>query len=162
MSCATTGQSQETQASAVEIKRLISAARYASLATADHATGRPFASLVNYAPGKDGAPVLLISSLARHTANLQKDPAGSLLIADPELAGSDVLTGSRVTLTGCFEQISGSAEVTLARDAFLARHPSAAGYAGFADFGWWRLTIDEAHLVQGFGRISTLKAGQLG
>ena len=34
--------------------------------------------------------------------------------------------------------------------------------AGFADFGWWRLTIDEAHLVQGFGRISTLKAGQLG
>jgi putative heme iron utilization protein len=96
----TEDQTQETQASAAEIKRLISAARHASLATADHATGRPFASLVNFAPGKDGAPVLLISSLARHTANLEHNPAGSLLIADPGLAGSDVLTGSRVTLTG--------------------------------------------------------------
>jgi hypothetical protein len=52
--------------------------------------------------------------------------------------------------------------VSQARDDYLSRHPSAAGYAGFADFGWWRLQIDEAHLVQGFGRIATLKATQLG
>jgi putative heme iron utilization protein len=162
MNGATADKARETQASAAEIKRLISAARHASLATADHATGRPFASLVNYAPGKDGAPVLLISSLARHTANLQHNPAGSLLIADPALSGSDVLTGSRVTLTGLFEPIAEPVAMAQARDAYLSRHPSAAGYAGFADFSWWRLQIDEAHLVQGFGRIATLKATELG
>jgi putative heme iron utilization protein len=106
--------------------------------------------------------VLLISSLARHTANLQHNPAGSLLIADPALSGSDVLTGSRVTLTGLFEPIAEPVAMAQARDAYLSRHPSAAGYAGFADFSWWRLQIDEAHLVQGFGRIATLKATELG
>jgi hypothetical protein len=78
------------------------------------------------------------------------------------LAGGDVLTGSRVTLTGWFEKIAEPVAASQARDAYLSRHPSAAGYADFADFGWWRLVIDEAHLVQGFGRIATLKAGQLG
>jgi putative heme iron utilization protein len=159
---AQTDPAPAAHASAREVKRLVGAAGYASLATVDHATGRPFASLVNYAPGPDGAPVVLISSLARHTANLAKDPAASVLITDPDATGGDVLSGSRVTLVGWFERIAEPAGLAQARDAFLSRHPSAAGYADFADFGWWRLVIDEAHLVQGFGRIATLKAGQLG
>jgi heme iron utilization protein len=36
---------------------------------------------------------------------------------------------------------------------YLARHPSAAGYAGFGDFKLYALDIERAHLVAGFGKI---------
>ena len=39
------------------------------------------------------------------------------------------------------------------RAAFLARHPDARRYAGFADFALYRFDIDAAHLVAGFGVI---------
>ncbi len=41
---------------------------------------------------------------------------------------------------------------------FLARHPEATGYAGFADFGFYRLEAAKAHLVAGFGRIHEIAA----
>lgn len=47
------------------------------------------------------------------------------------------------------------------RRRFLARHPSAEAYAGFADFGFWRMKMNGAHLVAGFGRIVDLKAEEL-
>jgi putative heme iron utilization protein len=48
-----------------------------------------------------------------------------------------------------------------ARRRFLARHPSAEAYAGFADFGFWRMEMSGAHLVAGFGRIADLKKDEL-
>ncbi len=44
---------------------------------------------------------------------------------------------------------------------FTARHPSAAAYAGFADFRLYRLEIARAHLVAGFGRIHAIAADAL-
>ena len=77
-------------------------------------------------------------------------------MADPEAAllldGTDGLgnpqTGPRVTLTGIAERI---AEPRLL-ERFLAIHPGAALYAGFADFAIWRLRPERAHFVGGFGR----------
>ena len=43
-----------------------------SLATIDARNGYPYASLVTLATDVSGAPTLLISNLARHTANLAK------------------------------------------------------------------------------------------
>jgi putative heme iron utilization protein len=48
-----------------------------------------------------------------------------------------------------------------ARRRFLARHPSAEAYAGFSDFGFWRMEMSGAHLVAGFGRIADLKKDDL-
>ena len=45
-----------------------------SLATIDRAGGYPYASLVTLATDASGAPTFLISTLARHTANLAQDP----------------------------------------------------------------------------------------
>ena len=39
---------------------------------------------------------------------------------------------------------------------YTARHPGAADYAGFADFRLYRMTVESAHLVAGFGRIHWL------
>jgi hypothetical protein len=145
---------------AAEVLRVMRQARFAALATLDAADGTPFASLVNIALLEDASPLILISTLARHTANLQANPAASLLVTDGAAPGGDPLAGSRVTLTGRFGQLAGDNEIKAAREVFVAMHPAAAGYAGFGDFGWWVMQIDAAHLVAGFGRIRTMKASE--
>ena len=47
------------------------------------------------------------------------------------------------------------------RQRFLARHPEAALYADFPDFAFWRLIIEGAHYIGGFGRIFDLEPHDL-
>ncbi|MCE9648301.1 MAG: pyridoxamine 5'-phosphate oxidase family protein [Parvibaculum sp.] len=112
--------------------------------------GYPMASLVAYAVARDGAPLFLISSMAFHTKNLNADPRASLLIRD-ETSG-DALARARVTLLGTVSRLA-ETDIDDARTRFLARHPQAATYVGFADFSFHKLKIERAHLVAGFGRI---------
>ena len=63
-------------------KVLLRATRAGTLATLDRNTGHPFASLVNVATDVDGSPLILVSRLATHTANLECDARASLLLAD--------------------------------------------------------------------------------
>ena len=51
--------------------------------------------------------------------------------------------------------------MTAVRRSFLARHPEAAVYADFPDFGFWRLEVEGAHFIGGFGRIFDLDPGDL-
>ncbi|GLK78660.1 HugZ family protein [Methylopila turkensis] len=132
-----------------ETRRLVRAARRAGLATLD-ASGSPYVSLVAVATAPDGAPLLLVSDLARHTANLKRDPRASLLFA--EVGGGDPLAHPRVTLFGAVERIDKQA----GRGRWLARQPESAGYFDFADFRMLRLAPEGAHLVAGFGRIVDL------
>jgi hypothetical protein len=48
-----------------------------------------------------------------------------------------------------------------AGSSFLAAHPDAARYSGFADFAFHRFNIAAGHLVAGFGRIVTLRPDEL-
>lgn len=146
---------------AADALRLTREARFAALATIDAETGGPYASLVNIALPASDRPVILISALARHTANLRANPAASLLIAELSAPDGDPLASSRVTLSGRFEQLSDEAAIAMARECFIAAHPAAAGYAGFADFSWWTMCINSAHLVAGFGRIRTITGAEL-
>ncbi len=57
--------------------------------------------------------------------------------------------------------VGSPAEAPAQRARFLARHPSAAAYAGFADFSLVRIEPRRAHLVAGFGRIAWVDAGAL-
>lgn len=137
--------------------RLVRAAAKAALATLDQATGHPYASLVTMALDTDAIPILLLSSLARHTRNLNADPRASLLIAPdhpaPQTqAASDPLALARVTLVGTVTPTTSPT----ARDRFLARHPDAEGYAAFADFRFYAMALLEAHFIGGFGRILTV------
>jgi len=49
----------------------------------------------------------------------------------------------------------------VARRRFLGRHPEAAFYAGFPDFAFWRLDVEGAHYIGGFGRIVDLAPQEL-
>ncbi len=143
-------------ADAAVIRALLRQAMPATLGTIDAETGHPYASLVQMATRSNAEPLLLISSLARHTRNLHADPRVSLL-ADSRTLPGDPLTLPRATLLGHASENAHPQD--LAR--FVGRHPEAASYAGFSDFGLWRLTIESAHLVAGFGRIKTVPGARI-
>ena len=128
----------------------------ASLATIAAGSGYPYASLITVATEASGAPVFLISRLAQHTKNLAQDPRASILFDGTGAAG-DPLQGARVTLYGKAEKTGEEA----ARRRFLARHPEAAFYADFPDFAFWRLEVEGAHYIGGFGRIVDLSPAEL-
>jgi putative heme iron utilization protein len=145
---------------AAAAKTLLRTTRAGALATIDRNTGHPFGSLVNVATDIDGSPLILISRLSTHTANLEKDKRASLLLAS---AGrGDPLAHPRLTVLGDFAPVvrEDPTEARLRR-RFLARHPKSELYAGFADFCFWRLVVVSAHLNAGFGRAADLKAADL-
>jgi putative heme iron utilization protein len=146
-------------------RRLLREAKTCALSTAMTSAGaapgepdaQPYGSLALVAMGQDGAPILLISELAQHTKNLTGDHRLSLLF-DGTQGLADPLTGPRLTLLG---------RATVSRDPklrarFLARHPSAKRYADFKDFAFWRVEIERAHFIGGFGQIFWLTADELG
>ena len=135
-------------------RRLLQEARVAALATLSRG-GAPYVSLVTVATAPDAAPVMLLSRLARHTANILEDARVSLLVDERHYG--DPLEGARLSLTGT---IARSDDPALRR-RFLARHPSASVYADFSDFAVWRIEISGAHLVAGFGRIVDLGPADL-
>jgi putative heme iron utilization protein len=119
-----------------------------SLGTLECRGGAPYVSLAMVALDHDAMPLLHLSDLADHTRNLRADPRVSLLFdGTQDLAVP--LAGERATVQGRAEPAPEPR--LLAR--YLARHPDAAGYAGFRDFHLYRVTVERAHLVAGFGRI---------
>jgi heme iron utilization protein len=133
-------------------KKLLREGRSGALATIMTGSGDPYCSLVNVATASDGAPLLLLSTLALHTKNILADPRASLML--DERKDGDPLEGARVMLMGTLVPTANAN----ARAAYLRRHPEAEMFAGFADFSFYRMTISRAHLVAGFGRIVDLTA----
>ena len=141
-------------------KELLRSTRAGSLATIDRNTGHPFASLVNVATDSDGAPLILVSRLSTHTANLEVDGRASVLLAST--GKGDPLAYPRLTLLGSFARIArDDPQEARVRRRFLARNPKSELYAGFADFSFWRLSVVSAHLNGGFARAADLKAADV-
>ena len=111
--------------------------------------GYPYGSLVTVA-FESGNPIFLISGLAEHTKNLERDPRASLMVA--EAGSADPLANGRVTLLGPCTRIEGDGGT--ARTAFFAAHPNSAYYADFRDFGFWKLDVHHIRYIGGYGRMS--------
>ena len=140
-----------------EAAALLRRARSGALATAlADDGGRPYASLVTVALDLDGSPIFLFSDLSDHTKNLATDPRASLLVEEAS-RHANPQTAPRVTLVGRIDRD----ETPRLRRRFLARHPSATPYAGFADFHVFRMTVERVHYVGGFGRARWLAAADL-
>src|SRR3989442_163138 len=124
--------------------------------------GHPFASVMPYALDDAGRPVVLISSMAMHTQNLQADPRASLLVTQPGLGpqreeSGDPLARARLTLMGDARVVP-PAEVSAARAAYLARHARAAYWVDFEDFAFWRLEVTDLYFVGGFAAMDWVSA----
>ncbi len=141
-------------------KALLRTTRTGTLATLDRNSGYPFGSLVNVATDVDGSPLILVSRLATHTANLEIDARASLLLA--ETGKGDALAHPRLTVLGSFVPVAREgADDARVRRRFLARHPKSELYAGFGDFAFWRMAVVSAHLNGGFARAADLAAADV-
>jgi heme iron utilization protein len=139
-----------------EARKLVRRALKTALGTLARGSGDPYVSLVTVATAMNGAPLLLISKLALHTQNISADPRASLLIDGTDGSG-DPLAGGRVTLIGQLKRSDNPDD----RRRFLARQPAAQMYADFPDFAFYRLNVERAHFIGGFGRIVDLEPAQL-
>lgn len=131
---------------------LVRRARTAAMSTIARRTGHPFGSLVTVACEPDGSPIVLLSTLAAHSRNLAEDPRASLLFVEGGLG--DPQQGGRVTLVGRIERID---DDSVQRRRYLTRNPDAGLYAGFGDFAFFRLELEDCHLVGGFGKAMRVR-----
>ncbi|MEW5848228.1 MAG: DUF2470 domain-containing protein [Myxococcota bacterium] len=143
-----------------EARALLWEERWGALSTLSQAyPGYPFGSVAPYALSARGEPLILISTLAVHTRNLQADPRCSLMVlerafsADPQACG-------RLTLLGRCERTQGE-ENTDGRARYLARHPQAAGHLKMHDFHLHVLRVEHVRFIAGFGRMGWLNAADL-
>jgi putative heme iron utilization protein len=138
------------------VRGLDRAALATALAAEPGAAPWPYASLVLVAVDHDLSPILLLSDLAEHTRAIAADPRVSLLF-DGTGGLPQPLTGPRVTVTGR----AARTDDERLKQRFLRRHPDAAMYAGFKDFNFYKVTLERAHLVGGFGKIRWIDAADL-
>jgi putative heme iron utilization protein len=146
-------------AARAQSRALVRMARSGSLATLEE-SGHPFASLTSLATDVDGQPVILVSQLSSHTANLARDPRASLLVATG--GKGDPLAHPRLSVRVVARPVRRDGEEgARIRRRFLARQPKAALYVDFPDFGFVRLEIQGASLNGGFGKAYELSRDDL-
>ena len=148
-------ETAERENPAAAARALVRAGHHGALATLSlHNPGVPFGSVAPYALSARGEPILLMSALAQHTKNALADPRASLLVQEGAglAAGADVQAAGRVTLLGRISALEAPEEDD-ARARYLARHPLSARTAGAHDFRHYRLSIEEARFIGGFGKI---------
>ena len=133
---------------------LFRAAAASTLAT--QGDGQPFASLVTHAMAPDGALLLWLSTLSQHTRQLAREPRCALM-AQGQPTSANPQTAPRATITGLAEQIEDPA----LKARWLVRHPYAALYAEFGDFGLWRVVPQSGLLVGGFAAAHRLRQADL-
>lgn len=141
-------------------RRLLAQARTAALATISK-SGFPNATRIAFLD-MGGSGLTFVSSLSAHARALAADPRCALLVGEPPAKG-DPLVGPRLSLRAVASPVRhGSAAHEGLLALWLAAHPKARLYAGFADFHFLRLEWRDASLNGGFGKAHDLTAADLG
>uniref|UniRef100_D5WZB5 Pyridoxamine 5'-phosphate oxidase-related FMN-binding protein n=1 Tax=Thiomonas intermedia (strain K12) TaxID=75379 RepID=D5WZB5_THIK1 len=113
--------------------------------------GFPFGSVSPYVLDHEGHPVILISTLAEHTKNIDADPRVSLIVHP---CADDMQAAGRVTLVGRAERLPDKA-------GFGARYlrylPQAESYFAMHDFHFYRLRVEDVRFIGGFGKIHWIR-----
>jgi heme iron utilization protein len=149
--------SDQKKASLGEARGVWRTVRTGTLSVLDFETGGPLGALVNVAVTDKFEPIILTSTLSRHTQCMDRDGRSSILVTGTPPSEGDPLTGFRATLTGTFTR-STDKEVAA---TYLSRHPYAELYAGFGDFGFWLMSPARLYVVAGFGRVFNCDAADL-
>lgn len=114
--------------------------------------GYPFGSVAPFVLDHDGQPLLLISTIAEHTKNIIANSKASLLV----FAGSeDLHANARLTLLGEVEQTDKNDPSLRAR--YLRYFPAAGQYFAMHDFYFYRIQIQHARYIAGFGNMGWLE-----
>ena len=135
--------------------------------------GSPHVSFVTLAPQEDGTAILLLSDLARHTANFRRDDRVTMLVmanharafrsdtgSGQDPLAKDPLAEERITVHGAIEPYS-VGQLDDGKELYIKHHPPSAQYINFKDFNFYQFKPSKIYLVGGFGRIETFSAGIL-
>ena len=137
-----------------DIGSLLASTRIGFLATTGaHGTEASMAPYALY-----GGDILLhLSQLARHTANLVRQPVAGFMICSPEASMDSPLALPRLSLQGRIESLSED-RLTEAGTAYLRSIPEAEPLFGFTDFALYTLHPEKIHWVGGFGSARDIPA----
>jgi len=113
--------------------------------------GFPFGSVVPYCLDADGNPLILISRIAQHTHNLQKDPKCSLLVG--ERGAEDVQAVGRLTVLAEARKLDDAAAIEAAAERYYRYFPDSRNYHSAHDFDFWVLQPVRHRYIGGFGAI---------
>lgn len=141
---------------------LIRTQRYAAIGTLHE--GAPFVSMVLYAAAPDlQAFYTLISKLAQHTRDIQRDPRISLmLIESGDGASDDPQQLARVSISGEARPVSSNDPAYESiKSLYLEKYPQAGFNLTLADFSFYRITPRAVRFVGGFAQAFNLGAEDL-
>jgi putative heme iron utilization protein len=139
---------------AQEARQLVASNWRGVLSTLIAGEGTPYGSLVDLAPLPDGDVIMFLSTLAVHQQYLVKDPRASIFIA-PDFKEDDAMAQARVSLVGRVTVVEDRNSVA---GLYLEHHPNAQQYIGFPDFQFYRLQVEKARYIAGFGRMGWITA----
>jgi len=134
--------------SSIEARRLLRRQQHGVLSTlSKKLNGYPFGSVTPFVLDHQARPVILISTLAEHTKNIEADPRVSLLAHD---TSTDIQANARVTVVGNCARME---DQTALRARYLRYFPGAADYFATHDFFFYRIEPAHIRFIGGFGAI---------
>jgi len=137
-----------------EARQMLRAHRYGALCTLSKKfDGHPFGSIAPYLVDHDGSLLILISTLAEHTKNIQYDPRVSLITHNQD--SPHIQTQGRITVMGTAQIITDKSEVGT---RYLRYFPEAQNYFDMHDFSFYRIMPQSLRYIGGFGKIHWVEA----
>ena len=116
--------------------------------------GFPFGSVAPFMLDQTGCPVILISTLAEHTKNIDADPRVSLIV---QPYSPDMQIAGRVTLLGRARRLDDKSALG---PRYLRFHPQAESYFAMHDFHFYRIEPVRVRFIGGFGKIHWVEPAQ--
>ena len=144
------------------LAHLIRTEPYAALGTLRD--GAPFVSMILYAASPDfQAFYTLVSKLAHHTQDIQKDPRVSLmLIESGEGVSEDPQQRARISINSDALPVpTNDPQFEFIKSLYLEKYPQAAFNLTLGDFSFYRITPRSARYVAGFAQAFNLSAEDL-
>ena len=115
--------------------------------------GYPLGSVTPYVLDGDSSPIILISDIAQHTANLKSDPRCSLTVLASD--SGDVQADARICVIADAEPLPED-ELEELKARYLRFYPEAQSYFTAHNFHFWRLKPVKLRYIGGFGNIHWL------
>ncbi|MEY4960786.1 MAG: hypothetical protein RL610_965 [Pseudomonadota bacterium] len=135
-------------------RQMLRSQRYGALCTVSKKfNGHPFGSIVPYLVDHDGSLLILISSLAEHTRNIQFDPRVSLVTHSQD--SPDIQSQGRITLVGGAQPAANKVQIG---KRYLRYFPESQNLFAMDDFSFYRIVPHTLRFIGGFGKIHWVSA----
>ena len=118
----------------------------------------PETSMAPFAIYQDNV-LLHLSTLAKHSTNIERQPGIGLMICTPETAGESPLSLPRLSLQGNVTVVPDE-QLEVATKAYLRSIPDAEMLFSFTDFRLFQLSPSSIHWVGGFGKARKVSLQQ--